>query len=196
MDTTQGRMRLLLWIVIIVALVGGFPLLWVRGGASPASPAANNNGTPASGASGNAMTTTVTSAPAPASGATAPSPSKGGSTGPSASLPPKAITINLITPISGNSWTIGQDNSVAWSKAAGITGQIDLVNPQTKALVGVILSETGPNQTSYSWDARYIYAARYSAEKHGVVPGTYAIKIHFDGNGFGDLVSGPITIQN
>ena len=111
-------------------------------------------------------------------------------------LPGPAITINLITPISGNAWTIGGANPIVWSAAANITGEIELVNADTKAFIGVILSETGPNQTSYSWDARSVYLSRYGADKKDVVPGTYSIRIHFDGNGLGDLVSGPITITN
>lgn len=111
-------------------------------------------------------------------------------------LPGPAITITLLTPISGNLWTIGGQNPIAWDTPAGVTGEIDLVNATTKAFVGVILSETGPNQTSYSWDARSIYLERYSADMKDVVPGTYSIRIHFDGNGLGDLVSGPITITN
>ena len=112
-------------------------------------------------------------------------------------LPGPTITIHLLTPISGNVWTIGGTNPIAWDNPADITGEIDLVNANTKNFIGVILSETGPNQTSYSWDARSdLLLARYSADKKDVVPGVYSIRIHFDGNGLGALVSGPITITN
>jgi hypothetical protein len=106
------------------------------------------------------------------------------------------ITINLLTPIANNLWTIGQPNPIAWSAAANITGEIDLVDASTKQFIGVILSNTGSNQTSYIWDARSIYLGRYSADKKDIVPGVYSIRIHFDGNGLGDLISGPITITN
>jgi hypothetical protein len=109
---------------------------------------------------------------------------------------PPRITINLLTPIANNLWTIGQPNPIAWSAAANITGEIDLVDAKTKQFIGVILSNTGSNQTSYIWDARSIYLGRYSADKKDVVPGVYSIRIHFDGNGLGDLISGPITITN
>lgn len=111
-------------------------------------------------------------------------------------IPGPSITINLLTPIANNLWTIGQPNPIAWSNAANISGEIDLVDRTTKAFIGVITSNIGPNQTSYIWDARSIYRARYSADKTDVVPGTYSIRIHFDGNGLGNLVSGPITISN
>ena len=106
-----------------------------------------------------------------------------------------AITIHLLTPIANNVWTQGEPNPIAWDNAPKITGEIDLVNAVTKKFVGVILSNTGTNQTSYIWDARSIYRARYSADKKDVVPGTYSIRIHFDGNNLGDLISGPITIN-
>ena len=105
-----------------------------------------------------------------------------------------SITIHLLTPIANNVWTIGQPNPIAWDNAPKITGEIDLVDAVTKKFVGVILSNTGPNQTSYIWDGRSIYRARYSADKKDVVPGTYSIRIHFDGNNLGNLISGPITI--
>jgi hypothetical protein len=142
-------------------------------------------------------TTTVTNADV-AAPAPIPTGKSGGTTGGSSVpiLPSPVITINLITPISNNTWTIGQPNPIAWSAPANITGEIELVNATTKAFIGVILSQTGPNQTSYSWDARSIYLARYGADQKDVVPGTYSIVIHFDGNGLGDLVSGPITITN
>ena len=147
-----------------------------------------------------AASTTVTNVAPGGGGSSTASPVAAPSTGGSASnipaLPGPAITIHLLTPISGNVWTIGGNNSIAWDNPAGVTGEIDLVNADTKTLVGVILSETGPNQTSYSWDGREVYLARYSADKKDVVPGMYSILIHFDGNGLGDLSSGAITITN
>jgi hypothetical protein len=151
------------------------------------------------GSTANASTTVTNVAPGGSSStASAVPPPSGtmGSAGSIPALPGPSITIHLLTPISGNAWTIGGTNSIAWDNPAGITGEIDLVNANTKAFIGVILSETGPNQTSYSWDARSISLARYSADQENVVPGTYSIRIHFDGNGLGDLVSGPITITD
>lgn len=104
------------------------------------------------------------------------------------------ITIHLLTPIANNNWTIGQPNPIAWDTAAGITGEIDLVDATTKQFIGVIDSDVGVLQTSYIWDARTVALARYSPDSKNVVPGVYSIRIHFDGNNLGDLVSGPITI--
>ena len=127
--------------------------------------------------------------------ATTTPPSSGSSTGVPI-IPGPSITINLLTPIANNLWTIGQPNPIAWSAAANITGEIDLVDAKTKDFIGVIDSEIGPNQTSYIWDGRSIYLGRYSANKKDVVPGVYSIRIHFDGNGLGSLISGPITISD
>lgn len=188
MNTQNIRWKAIgIW-VIIVAVIGA--IMWIV--------LATHNRTPAQNTTGTASTTVTTSAPGGNGSSTTSgisSPSRNGRQNIPA-LPGPSITIHLLTPISGNAWTIGGTNPIAWDNAAGVTGEIDLVNANTKAFIGVILSETGPNQTSYSWDARSIYLARYSADKKDVVPGTYSIRIHFDGNGLGDLVSGPITISN
>jgi hypothetical protein len=187
------RWRLVGLVVVIAVVVVGAVVLIVRSGnATPAVTAQNGTST------NNASTTVTNSAPGGDGVATAsPAPQASGSGGRNIpALPGPAITIHLLTPISGNAWKIGGTNSIAWDNPAGITGEIDLVNADTKASLGVILSETGPHQTSYSWDARSIYLARYSADKKDVVPGVYSIRIHFDGNGLGSLVSGPITITD
>ena len=140
------------------------------------------------------ITTVANGTPGGSSTASAPpSPSAGTHSAPT--LPGSTITIHLVTPISNNVWTEGQANPIAWDNAAGITGEIDLVNASTKQFIGIILAETGPKQTSYTWNAEQVYLGRYSADEKAVIPGTYSIRIHFDGNGLGDLVSGPFTIH-
>lgn len=182
---------LVIGIVVIIVVVIMFAVLLLYGGATtPTGPAQNGIST------NNTSTAIATSTNGTASGNGTAAYSSGGGASNIPALPGPAITINLLTPISNNVWTIGGTNSIAWDTSAGVTGEIDLVNATTKAFIGVILSETGPNQTSYSWDARSIYLARYSADKKDVVPGIYSIRIRFDGNGLGDLVSGPITITN
>jgi|GEM_PF-1775674 len=195
MNILAAKWKLIAVIVVVVIIVVGLVFLFLHNGATPAGTGQNAAGTAVA-------STTVTNIVPGSNGsstASAVSHSPSSGVGGAKNIPPlpgPAITIDLLTPISGNVWTIGQPNSIAWDNSANITGEIDLVNANTKAFVGVILSETGPKQTSYSWDARSIYLARYSADKKDVVPGTYSIRIHFDGNGLGDLVSGPITITN
>jgi hypothetical protein len=142
------------------------------------------------------VTTVANGAPGGTSTASAP-PTQSDASGTQNVPPPpgSTITIHLLTPISNNVWTIGKANPIAWDNAADITGEIDLVNAVTKQFIGVILAETGPKQTSYTWNADQVYLGRYSADERAVVPGTYSIRIHFDGNGLGDLVSGPFTIS-
>lgn len=152
------------------------------------------------GSASSTTSTTSTTSGAVATGTGSPTPTPGQSNGGGGSnvpiVPGPVITIHLLTPIANNVWTIGGQNPIAWDNPADVTGEIELINATTKAFVGVILSETGPNQTSYSWNARSIYLGRYSADEVDVVPGTYSVLIHFDGNGLGDLISGPITITN
>lgn len=172
---------MILLLVVIVAIVLGAIALIVWFGHSSTPGTNGSSGAATNGAPGDNGSSTT-----PAAGA---SPAGGGQSG-------ATITIHLLTPISGNVWTIGQANPIAWDNAADITGEIDLVNANTKAFIGVILAETGPKQTSYTWDAREVYLGRYSADEVAVIPGVYSIRIHFDGNGLDDLISGPITITN
>ena len=194
MNILAAKWKLITVVVVIVIVVVGVAILFLHNSAPQRGVGQNATGT------ANTSTTVTNGIPGSNGSSTASavthSPSSGGGAKNIPPLPGPAITIDLLTPISGNVWTIGQPNSIAWDNSANITGEIDLVNANTKAFVGVILSETGPKQTSYSWDARSIYLARYSADKKDVVAGTYSIRIHFDGNGLGDLVSGPITITN
>ncbi len=124
-----------------------------------------------------------------------PSPTKTGS-GTSVKTPVKPLTISLVSPMPNITWTIGQQNMIAWSNPANVTGQIDLINASTKTLVGVILSQTGPNQMSYAWDARSVYLSRNSPSMKDVLPGTYLVRVSFDGNGLGSIVNGPVVIIN
>ncbi len=200
MDILKARwVAIAIGAVIVVAGVT-LAIVFFHGQGATGVPSAQNNiaqtSTEASDTTTTVTTVTnvdITTSPAP----TTPQKSSGSRGGGSIpALPGPSITIDLMTPIANNVWTIGQPNPIAWDNPANITGEIELVNATTKAFIGVILSETGPKQTSYSWDARSIYLSRYGADQKDVVPGTYSIRIHFDGNGLGDLVSGPITIIN
>lgn len=104
------------------------------------------------------------------------------------------FTIHLRTPVAGETWTISQQNTISWDRAAGVTGQIELLNATTKALVGVIIPQTGPNQTSYTWNTRDILLSRTNPLKKNVVPGTYLIRLAFDGNELAPVTSAPLTI--
>jgi len=104
------------------------------------------------------------------------------------------FTIHLQAPIAGETWTIAQQNAVSWDRAAGVSGQIELLNATTKALVGVIIPQTGPNQTSYTWNTRDLFLSRTSPVKKNVTPGTYVVRLAFDGNNLSPVTSGAFTI--
>ena len=191
MNTSRVRWKLMALIAGILIVIALIVFFIIHRNTAPTGDTNNATNT------GNASATVVTTVTGiTLKGSTTTPPPSGGAKGNIPALPGPAITIHLITPLSGNAWTIGGANPIAWDNPANITGEIELVNVNTKTFIGVILLETGPNQTSYSWNARSIYLSRYGANEKDVVPGTYSIRIHFDGNGLGDLVSGPITITN
>jgi hypothetical protein len=196
------------WVVMVVGgilVIGIVAAIVFWHSAQVASQSANNSAGQNNASSAD-MTTSVTNIVAPPvviATSSAPTPPSSKPSAPSTPatgsvLPagPPPITISLITPISNNVWTIGGSNPIVWNNPAEITGEIDLVNATTKAFIGVITSNIGAKQTSYNWNARSIFLGRYSADQKDVVPGVYSIRIKFDGNGLGDLVSGPITITN
>lgn len=186
METGPVRNPLAVWSAAAVVAIVGIVLIAIfppRGNATSGVAAANSSSTAAT------AVTTGNGSPAPANGQES---GTGASNIPPA--PGPTIVIHLLTPISGNVWTQGGANPIAWDNPAGVTGEIELVDAVTKTPIGIILAETGPNQTSYTWGAQEVYRGRYSADEMAVVPGTYSILIHFDGNGLGDLISGPITI--
>lgn len=186
------------WIIIVIAcaivVFGSLIALFVVRGEQIASSAATTT------SSTDGASTTV----AIDSSSTASSAMAGVIAAPSAPfVPPTAITpqgapvpvIAIVTPSTGTTWQIGQSNLISWNNQANITGEIDLLD-STGQLVGVITSNTGPQQTSYSWDTREVYLGRYSPVKKDVVPGTYLVRLKFDGNNLPDIATGAITITN
>jgi hypothetical protein len=182
MNTSMRNWKVIGLIAGIVAVAAVSAFIYMR--ATPTPQGIDSSMTATNGAPGSVSAT----------GSVATQPSQNPSGG--APVAGAVITVHLLTPITGNVWTVGKANPIAWDKAAQTTGEIDLVNASTKKFVGIILAETGPKQTSYTWDAREIYLGRYSADEKAVAPGIYSIRIHFDGNNLGDLISGPITITN
>lgn len=104
-------------------------------------------------------------------------------------------SISLITPTPNDTWTANTQNTVQWSRAAGVSGQIDLMTAGYPAtLVGVILVNTGPNQTSFTWNTRDLLQSRTSPVKTTVNPGTYVVRVAFDGNNLSPATSQPFKI--
>jgi hypothetical protein len=109
---------------------------------------------------------------------------------------PPAIIIHMITPVSKDIWKIGTQNVISWNKAGGITGSISLINATTKAFMGVVLPQVGPNQTSYTWNTRDLLLDRTNPLKKDVVSGTYMLKLSYDGNNVQPVTSPVFTITN
>ena len=199
MPTLQSHPRVTLAVIIIlvVAVIVLSFALWNTAKAPVGTGTVTENATSTGNASSTASSASSSASASSANTGASPAPStKYKSNGTSPVLPGKTITINLTAPGAGAAWTIGQNNTVSWTPAAGVTGYIELVNATTKAVVGVVLSQTDMNQTSYTWDARSVYLSRYSPQAKDVIPGAYLIRIVFDGNNLGALTSGVVYINS
>jgi hypothetical protein len=161
--------------IIVVVVVVVVAVVWAFGNKQ------SGTGQPATNTSA-----TGTSSTNPGGGSTANPPAKGVPT----------PSVNFITPVANQVWKIGNQNLISWFSAPGFSGQIDLLNPTTHALVGVILNEIGPHQTSYTWNTRDLLPSRTNPLKKTVLPGTYVVELQFDGNNVPTVISAPVTITN
>ena len=112
----------------------------------------------------------------------------------SAATPPKKKkNIVVVSPLANEEWVIGRLHTIKWSPEAEVTGGIYLVNANTKQVIGWIISELGPRQTSYNWDTRLVFLGRYGGVKQEIGVGGYYLVIKFDNN-LGEVKSGPISV--
>lgn len=88
--------------------------------------------------------------------------------------------IAVTSPSAGDKLILGQNHTISWSKEGGFKGYVYLADASTKAVIGWINSETGPRQTSYTWDTRNLFLTRYSPNKKTVEPGKYIIGVGFE----------------
>lgn len=180
-NINKYRIAVMVLAVVVVALA---VILFTKNGGTPTTEDLLTPGT---------STTNVATVPAPAANnATQPT---GGGTGSNSPTAVTGFVIRLLTPIAGQTWIFAQQNTVSWDRAANVPGQIELLDATTKALVGVILPQTGPNQTSYTWNTRDLLLSRTSPAKKTVTPGSYRVRVSFDGNNLSPVTSGVITIS-
>ena len=104
------------------------------------------------------------------------------------------IVYHFVTPPEGDLWKLGAQNIISWNRAGNFSGHLDLIDARTKRTVGVILSQVGTQQTSYTWDTRYLFISRNSPLKTSVMPGTYVITLTYDGNHIPTFTSASFTI--
>lgn len=168
------------WALIGVGVVVVVVLIFIFAGKQNQAPAPDNSGVIASSTQNPTSSTTETGSN-PIIGIAHP-------------VRPPAMVIRLITPVINDQWILGKQNPVVWDREGGVTGEIDLLDAKTQALVGVILSETGPHQTSYTWDTRQVSVLRYSPLKKDITVGIYMIRIKFDGNGLSSITSPAFTV--
>ncbi len=186
MDKLNNRGKLIVSIVVaVVAIV----LIAYYGAGTPSSAPSGENATSTSSATNPSTGATGTSNTQSTGG------SAGGSGSASGGTKTPASIITFVTPVPGETWTIAKQNPIQWSRAGGVSGEISLLDASTKALVGVILPQTGPNQTSYAWNTRDIFLSRTNPLKKNVEPGRYVVRISWDGNNLSPITSEPITIS-
>lgn len=106
----------------------------------------------------------------------------------------KTISLFLVSPKGGERWLIGENHIISWTSPAQITGEVTLIQSETKKVVGWINSTTGANQTSFDWDARYVSITRNGVIRQEVAPGNYLVRIKFDNAVDPVLTSGIVTI--
>lgn len=172
-------------ILLAIAVIAGIVVFMYGAKTGPAGYAPGNTSSTAE----NTATSTPTSTPSSTGGTT------GTATKPKPAPAPKPSTITFVTPIPGETWTLTANNIIQWSREAGVTGQIELLDAATKNMAGVIIPQTGPHQTSYQWNTRDLLLSRTNPLKTTVVPGRYLIRISFDGNNLSPITSQPIIIQ-
>jgi hypothetical protein len=190
------------WTILVIVIVVAIAAIWLYGGSgsgtqNPASTGigsgttVTDNGSMPGGTATPMASPTGTTAGTKSGGSTGAGSQTGASNG--GGTVPKS-TIMLVTPTPGDIWIADTQNPVQWSRAAGVTGQIDLLSASTLQLVGVILPQVGPAQTSYTWNTRDLLQSRTSPNKFTVTPGSYVIRISFDGNNLSPVTSQPFTI--
>jgi cytoskeletal protein RodZ len=175
------------WIIIAVVIVGAIILIVAFGNSAPnatAPPVASNSSTTVVADNGGGPTNTGT-------------PSETGTTPPKSNPEPGAPAqspIMFVTPVPGDTWQIGMQNPIQWTKEAGVNAEIDLLDATSLKLVGVILNVAGPHQTSYNWNTRDLLQSSTSPSKITVTPGRYVVRITFSGNNLSPITSQPLTL--
>jgi hypothetical protein len=164
--------------VVIIVLVGVIVSL-----NSKRSPAAQNGNPAGTSTILAASTTSSTPVAAPKKGTVSTAPAS-----------PARPVISFITPVAGDLWKIGTYNPISWTEVPGVTGYIYLVDAASGDFVGVIIPQTGAQQTSYSWNTRDLLLSRTNPLKKDVTPGSYIIEMAFDANHLPLIASPAFTI--
>lgn len=114
------------------------------------------------------------------SGISAPAGQAGGSSGVKSAAPKTQSGINLLTPQEGNKWAVNKSHQINWNREVGEAGGIQLVDAQSRELVGWILANAGVKQNSFLWDTRDVFLNRQAGVKTNLKTGLYRVKIIFD----------------
>ncbi|MBI3589213.1 MAG: cupredoxin domain-containing protein [Candidatus Liptonbacteria bacterium] len=145
------------------------------------------------------VTNVPTQSPTSTENPVSPTPTPGAKSTPSATTPVKkpplqTQNVKILSPLEGAEWVIDANNVIEWSKAAGISGGIYLVDAATNSTFGWITSNLGGSQTSFTWDARDVFLTRGNPSKKNLPTGRYYLKIKFDSATKPELQSGVFSI--
>ena len=196
--TNEGSQKtvVILGILVLVLVVILFVMAFYHTAGAPttttttAGPTVVPTSTAPAGGTTAATGGTTSKSPAPTTTNRAPS-APVSSKSPASPQPP---VISFITPPAGDSWPIETQNTIIWNKPGGISGELVLVNAGTGTVAGVILSQVGPEQTSYTWNTRDLYLNRTSPTETTVTPGKYMVMLSYDGNHITPVVSPVFSI--
>jgi plastocyanin len=157
--------KILVAVVVVVVLLG--LVIWQTGKSNP----------------GGAVVSSSTPNEAPA-----PTPSSGVPQGANLSptdasvASPVNTSLVLLSPRLGDQWVLEQPHTVSWSRPAGVTGEVYLVDAFTNTIAGWINSSTGEKSTSTAWDTKHLALTRSGGLQKIVGQGTYFIRVKFDQN--------------
>lgn len=172
-------------IIGIIIIIGLSYAVFHRGPSQSANQGYGENQQPAAQTGGN-----------PAAGGSYSSGSGGktsAGTGTKPPAPAPAAAIKVLIPAAGDVLAINHVHNIAWTKPAGFTGYIELINSSTGEVAGVVSANTTVTQDFFPWDTRDVFLSRASSSRTNLNPGSYKLEIIFD-RGLAPIESGVFSI--
>jgi hypothetical protein len=148
-----------------------------------------NNPTPQAPVENNSQNTETPSA--------TPTTTTAGTPAPKPATAPKVApkqTIFFLSPAKGTVVKLTSPLTILWNKAGGQKGSLSVYDATNNTLVGWIISETQAEQTTFTWNTTSAAISRYGGNRKDLAPGTYIIRLTFDGN-LPTVTSQPFTLQ-
>lgn len=113
---------------------------------------------------------------------------------PPVAAPVPSGAIRVVMPAAGEIWSSEKSHTIRWSREAGYSGGIALLDASSKAVIGWIVQNFSSDQVTYNWDTMGVALTRTNPVKTDVPVGTYVVRIVFDGAA-GAVESAPFSIM-